>query len=56
MQTMNQHLFHLINKKEINVELALLRSPDPEELRQMINRGSPDVVQQRKTTPVRPQL
>ncbi|TAL17739.1 PilT/PilU family type 4a pilus ATPase [bacterium] len=56
MQTMNQHLFHLINKKEINAELALLRSPDSEELRQMINRGSPDVVQQRKTAiPGRPQ-
>jgi len=47
MQTMNQHLYHLVNRKEIDLELAMLRSQDPEELRQMFNAGTPDVIQQR---------
>jgi twitching motility protein PilT len=51
MQTMNQHLFHLVIKKEITLDLALVRSHDPEELRQMINRGTTDVVQQRRVAP-----
>jgi len=48
MQTMNQHLFHLVNKKVISMELAMVRSHDQDELRQMINRGTTDVVQQRR--------
>ncbi|PLX43253.1 MAG: type IV pili twitching motility protein PilT [Deltaproteobacteria bacterium] len=47
MQTMNQHLYHLVSRKEIDLELAMLRSQDPEELRQMFNTGTPDVIQQR---------
>ena len=39
MQTMNQHLHHLVSKKIITTDLAMTRSHDPEELRQMINRA-----------------
>jgi twitching motility protein PilT len=49
MQTMNQHLLHLLNKKLITTDLAMTRSHDPEELRQMLNRGVVDVMQGRKT-------
>lgn len=36
MQTMNQSLFMLAHRKMISVETALLRSPEPEELKQMM--------------------
>jgi len=36
MQTMNQALFMLYHKKLVAMEVALSRSSDPEELRQMI--------------------
>jgi twitching motility protein PilT len=36
MQTMNQALFMLYQKKQITLELAVARSSDPDELRQMI--------------------
>ena len=49
MQTMNQHLHHLLNKKLITNDMAMTRSHDPEELRQMINRGVTDVMQNRKS-------
>jgi twitching motility protein PilT len=48
MQTMNQHLYHLVCKKAISVDLAMMRSHDPEELRVMINRGVPDQLLTRK--------
>ena len=50
MQTMNQHLYHLVCKKAITVDLAMMRSHDPEELRVMINRGVPDAVADEKIT------
>jgi len=37
MQTMNQSLFNLFQKRQISLEEALGRSQDPEELKQMIN-------------------
>ncbi|GAB4558038.1 MAG: type IV pilus twitching motility protein PilT [Geothermobacteraceae bacterium] len=36
MQTMNQSLFMLFHNKKISLEMAMTRSPDPEELKQMI--------------------
>ena len=36
MQTMNQSLFMLYHKKQISMEMAISRSSEPEELRQMI--------------------
>ena len=36
MQTMNQALFFLFHKKQITMEVAMSRSPDTEELKQMI--------------------
>lgn len=39
MQTMNQSLYQLAVKKEITMEEALGRSPDPEELKQMFTTG-----------------
>ena len=36
MQTMNQALFELVHKKKITLETAMTRSPEPEELKQMI--------------------
>ncbi|RMF43293.1 MAG: type IV pilus twitching motility protein PilT [Deltaproteobacteria bacterium] len=36
MQTMNQSLFMLFHHKKISLEMAMTRSPDPEELKQMI--------------------
>ncbi|TYO99938.1 twitching motility protein PilT [Geothermobacter ehrlichii] len=36
MQTMNQALFMLFHQKKISLEMAMTRSPDPEELKQMI--------------------
>ena len=51
MQTMNQSLYHLLSKKTIRLEDAMLRSPDPTELRQMLAKGTPDVVQARRARP-----
>ncbi|GAB4257012.1 MAG: type IV pilus twitching motility protein PilT [Deferrisomatales bacterium] len=48
MQTMNQSLYHLWAKKLISLEDAMLRSGDPDELRQMIAQGTPDVVHARR--------
>jgi len=49
MQTMNQHLFHLVNKRLVSVDTAMVVSHDAEELRQMVNRGATDVMQGRRT-------
>ena len=46
MQTMNQSLFILFQKRQISLEEALGRSQDPEELKQMIN--SPAAGMQRR--------
>ena len=37
MQTMNQALFQLVNKRQILRELALQKSPISEELQEMLN-------------------
>lgn len=37
MQTMNQSLFNLYAKRQITLEDAILKSPDPDEMRQMIS-------------------
>jgi twitching motility protein PilT len=48
MQTMNQSLFSLYNRREITLEEAIGRSTDPDEIRQMISKTgaslSPGVV------------
>ncbi len=44
MQTMNQSLFMLVQKRYITVEEALGRSSDPEELKQMFMRSSAPAV------------
>ena len=48
MQTMNQSLYHLWGKKLISLDEALGHSSDPEEIRQMIAKGSPDTLQARR--------
>ncbi len=48
MQTMNQSLYHLWGKKLISLEEALGHSSDPEEIRQMIAKGTPDTLQARR--------
>ena len=40
MQTFNQSLATLYFKKQITLELALQRSSNPDELQELINRGS----------------
>jgi twitching motility protein PilT len=45
MQTFNQSLATLYFRKEITLELALSRSSHPEELQEMINRGSGVITQ-----------
>ena len=40
MQTMNQSLMTLVNRRYITYEEGMARSADPEELRQMISRGA----------------
>jgi twitching motility protein PilT len=40
MQTMNQSLFYLFQKRLIALEEALGRSSDPDELKQMISNPS----------------
>ena len=39
MQTMNQALYALYVKRQITMEMTLMRSSDPDELRQMIANG-----------------
>jgi len=39
MRTMNQSLYELIKKREIDSQEGLLRSPEPEELKEMMSRG-----------------
>jgi twitching motility protein PilT len=46
MQTMNQCLFMLYHKKQISMEIALSRSSDPDELKQMI--ANPQAVLRRQ--------
>jgi len=40
MQTMNQSLVNLVNRREISYELAVSRSPDPRELQGMMGRAA----------------
>ncbi len=47
MQTMNQSLFMLLHKKAISLDMAMLRSPEPDELKQMI--ANPQAVLRRHT-------
>lgn len=49
MQTMNQSLYSLFQKRLISLEVALGRSSDPEELKQMIS--NPSVGMQRRSQP-----
>jgi twitching motility protein PilT len=46
MQTMNQSLFMLAYRKMISVEIALARSPEPDELKQML--ANPNAVLKRQ--------
>jgi len=39
MQTFNQSLATLFNRKQITLEIALSRSSNPDELQELINRG-----------------
>ncbi len=39
MQTMNQSLAGLYQRRMINLEMAMARSPDNDELRGLINQG-----------------
>jgi len=48
MQTMNQSLYNKYSKKLVSLEDAVRRSSDPDELRQMITRGTVDMVQSRQ--------
>ena len=48
MQTMNQCLMHLLQKRIINVEDAQARSPEPDELKQMLSSASANQGQQRR--------
>jgi len=43
MQTFNQSLYTAYQQKHISLEMALLRSSNPDELQDMINRGAPTV-------------
>jgi twitching motility protein PilT len=47
MQTMNQSLAALYAKGLITLDVAMGRSPDQEELRQMLSRGGAGGVQER---------
>jgi twitching motility protein PilT len=42
MQTMNQSLYHLYSRKHITLDNALSSSSDPDELRTMVAKGSPE--------------
>jgi twitching motility protein PilT len=46
MQTFNQSLFSLYTRRQITLDEAISRSLEPEELRQMIERGSTSTVGQ----------
>jgi twitching motility protein PilT len=46
MQTFNQSLFSLYTRRMITLDEAISRSLEPEELRQMIERGSTSTVGQ----------
>ncbi len=48
MQTMNQCLMNLLQKRIINVEDALGRSPEPDELKQMLSPAGGSLGQQRR--------
>lgn len=48
MVTMNQSLFSLIQRRVIRMEEGLLRSPDPDELRQMLSMGGAPGVMPRR--------
>jgi twitching motility protein PilT len=52
MQTMNQSLFSLFQKRQISMEVALARSQDPEELKQMLSNPAAGMNMQRRP-PVR---
>jgi len=51
MQTLNQALFMLFHKKQISMEVAMSRSPDTEELKQMI--ANPQAVLKRQVPTAR---
>jgi Tfp pilus assembly ATPase PilU len=51
MQTMNQSLQFLYTKGLINLDVAMGRSPDQEELRQMLSRGASAASQERLSQP-----
>ncbi|BCA80219.1 PilT/PilU family type 4a pilus ATPase [Desulfuromonas sp. AOP6] len=53
MQTMNQSLFMLYHKKQISMEMALTRSSEPEELKQMIANPASVLKRQVPTAPGR---
>jgi twitching motility protein PilT len=48
MQTMNQSLYNLFGKKLISLDTAVSATSDPDELRMMMAKGSPDTLQQRR--------
>jgi len=48
MQTMNQSLFNLYTRRLISLELALGRSPDPDEFRQMLKNAEANAGKSRK--------
>jgi len=47
MVTMNQTLFSLMQRRIIKVEDGLLRSPEPDELKQMMSMGAPGMTARR---------
>jgi twitching motility protein PilT len=48
MQTMNQSLHQLWHKKIVSLDDVMLRTSDPDELRQMIAKGAPDAIHGRR--------
>jgi twitching motility protein PilT len=54
MQTMNQSLAALYTKGLVTLDVAMGRSPDQEELRQMLSRGGAGGVQERPQAQMRP--
>ncbi len=54
MQTFNQSLYTLFQQRVINMETALARSSNVDELQDMINRGVPTAGGQRPATPYAP--
>jgi twitching motility protein PilT len=51
MQTMNQSLYNLYTKKQISLDVAVGATSDPDELRMMMAKGTPDTLQQRRVRP-----